>query len=456
MTPERLGSSFRDPSGFVFRHNNNVYRKVGKSFASEYDSLRSAGLFQSLIEKKLLLAFEEVTIDGATANDFHRTLHPEQLEFVSYPYEWCFGQLKDAALVTLDAMSAALEQGFVIKDATAFNIQFHKGLPILIDTLSFETYVEGEPWIAYRQFCRHFLAPLALMAYVDPRLISMFRIHLDGIPLDLAAKLLPSKAKLNFGLAAHIFMHANADGDQRKDAKSAAKVSKTALLALIDNLRRVVTGLDWKPGGTEWNDYYSDTNYTQSAAASKREVVKQLLQMAAGETCWDLGANNGEFSRIALDLGYQTIGWDIDHGAIEQAYRWSKQAKSTSFLPLVQDLANPSSSIGWNLDERDSITQRGPADVIMALALIHHLAIGNNVPLGMIAEFFAKLGKHLIIEFVPKEDSQVQRILVARKDIFDQYTQTDFEREFSAYFDLVEKRPVTEMSRSLYLYRRRD
>lgn len=456
MTPvARLGSSFRDPGGFVFRREGVVYRYVGLPYAQEYDRVQASGLFADLMSDGILLPFQEVEPGEEGA---HRVLLPEQLAFVSYPYEWCFGQLKDAALLTLRAMSRALEKGFVLKDATAFNVQFHRGSPVLIDTLSFETYVEGEPWIAYRQFCRHFLAPLALMAYVDPRLISLFRNDLDGIPLDLAAKLLPGKAKLNMGLAAHLFMHAKADAEPSKEGKSGAKVSRTALLALIDSLQRTISGLDWKPGGTPWGDYYADTNYTEVGQASKREIVREFLGQIPGkpETCWDLGANNGEFSRVALDLGLQTIGWDMDHAAVEQAYRWSRQSATEDFLPLVQDLANPSPPLGWSLDERDSLIKRGPADVLMALALVHHLAIGNNVPLGMIAEFLARLGRWLIIEFVPKEDSQVQRILVARRDVFDLYTQERFEAEFGRSFELVAKRPVAEMSRTMYLYRRRD
>lgn len=456
MAPaERLGSSFRDPSGFVFRRDGTVYRQVGSAYRDEYERLKHEGLFESLISKDVLLPFEEVGLDADTGN---QVLLPEQLSFVSYPYEWCFGQLKDAALLTLSAMKLAIEKGFVLKDATAFNIQFRQGKAILIDTLSFETYIEGEPWIAYRQFCQHFLAPLALMAYVDPRLISLLKVHLDGVPLDLTAKLLPSKAKLNLGLAAHLFMHAKADGDQKKVAREQARVSRTALLALIDNLQRTVSGLDWKPGGTEWNDYYSDTNYSQAGETSKKAIVREMLHLVSDQpgVCWDLGANNGEFSRIAVDLGYQTIGWDIDHGAIEQAHRWVKQTATANFLPLVQDLANPSQSLGWNLNERESIVERGSADVVLALALIHHLAIGNNVPLGMVAHFLSRVGRNLIIEFVPKDDSQVQRIMVARKDVFEKYTQADFEEEFARYFELVERRPVSEMSRTLYLYRRRD
>lgn len=312
--------------------------------------------------------------------------------------------------------------------------------------------------MAYRQFCRHFMAPLALMAYVDPRLGSMFRTCLDGIPLDLAAKLLPSKAKLNLGLTAHIFMHAKADGEPARQTKPGAKVSKTAMLALVDSLRRTISGLGWKPGGTPWGDYYADTNYTDKGQASKREILREFLHQIPGEpkTCWDMGANNGEFSQIALDLGLQTVGWDMDHSAVEQAYRWSRQSQAHDFLPLVQDLANPSPSLGWSLAERDSLIKRGPADVLFALALVHHLAIGNNVPLGMIAELLARLTRWLIIEFVPKKDSQVQRILVARRDVFDLYDQDHFEAEFGRCFELVARKPVSEMSRTMYLYRRRD
>lgn len=454
----RLGSSFRDPSGFVFQQGDHIYRKVAISYGPTFDALTASGLLARLVDRGLLVPFEVLEASHFGFEDARAVLAPERIQLVSYPYEWCFGQLKDAALATLDIQGEALSDGFVLKDASAFNVQFHRGKPVFIDTLSFEKYVEGEPWIAYRQFCQHFLAPLALMAYVDPRLVSLFRTNLDGIPLDLAAKMMPSRARLKLGISAHLLMHSRANQEQRGRLATERRVSKIALLALIDSLRKTVAGLDWVPQGTEWANYYSDTNYNSVAESSKREIVQAFLDGISEpiSTCWDLGANNGEYSRIAIKGGLRTVAWDIDHAAVEQAYRWSKREGSEFIQPLVQDLTNPTPSIGWNLNERDSLISRGPADVAMGLALIHHLAIGNNVPLDCIAEFLSRVCRWIIIEFVPKEDSQVQRMLVARQDIFGDYDLEGFESAFSTKFSIIKKQPVEDSMRTIFLLRRID
>ena len=379
------------------------------------------------------------------------------IPFISYPYEWSFSQLKDAALLTLEIMRIALGKGMALKDASAYNVQFLGCRPIFIDTLSFEPYQEGQPWVAYKQFCQHFLAPLALMAHVDVRLASLQITNLDGIPLDLASSLLPGKTKFQPGLLAHIHMHAKAQSNSGNSSDRKVSLSKMSLLALIDNLKGTVNGLHWKPTGTEWADYYSDTNYSKESFATKGSLVADFLSQIpdTAKTCWDLGANNGEFSRLAVQHGLQTIAWDIDPAAVEQAYLEGKKSGQNSLLPLVQDLRNPSTNLGWASHERDSLISRGPADVLLALALVHHLAIGNNVPLPMIAEFFAQIGHWLIIEFVPKEDSQVQRMLVARKDIFSSYDLNGFESAFAPHFETVVKTPIEGTSRTLYLFRRK-
>jgi hypothetical protein len=385
--------------------------------------------------------------DGAVA-----VLRPERLPTVSYAYEWSFGQLKDAALLTLEIMRRAMAKGMVIKDASVFNVQFSRGRPVLIDTLSFEKYVEGEPWIAYRQFCEHFLAPLALMALVDVRLRELLRSHIDGVPLDLAARLLPGSSRLNTGLTAHVHLHAKAIRGSGASTGT-AKVSRTGLLALVDSLRKTVTGLHWEPTGTTWADYYDNTNYSVDSMDEKKRLVAEFLDRVSPvpKTCWDLGANDGEFSLIAARRGIPTVAWDFDPAAVELAYRRVRADREEHLLPLVQNLTNPSPSLGWASEERGSFASRGPADVAFALALVHHLAIGNNVPLPRVAQFFASIAHWLIVEFVPKEDSQVQRMLSGRRDVFDHYSQGGFERAFGESFRTVDKQKIPGTERTLYL-----
>ncbi len=452
-----LAASFRDPSGFLFRYEGKLYRQINKVYAADYLLLNESGLYDRLVEKGLLIPHTEAHEELAQTGDAHCIIQPELVPFISYPYEWSFSQLKDAALATLRIQKIALKKGMTLKDASAYNIQFHKGKPVLIDTLSFTTYEEGQPWVAYRQFCQHFLAPLALMALRDVRLGSLLRTGIDGIPLDLAASLLPMRTKLNPGLLMHLHAHSASQKkheDERKSAKG-TKVSKQALLGIIDSLRGAVRKLEWKPAGTEWGAYYSDTNYSDQSLALKRELVKKLLNQTDATSAWDLGANNGFFSRVASEKGLPTVAFDIDPTAVEMNWREVKEKGEQDILPLLMDLTNPSPDLGWDHAERTSFLGRGPADIVFALALIHHLSISNNVPLPLLASFFARAGRWLIIEFVPKTDSQVKRLLATREDVFPNYTKEGFEAAFGEVFEIAAAEAIEGSERTLYLMKRK-
>ncbi len=453
----RLPSSFRDPSGFVFEKDGVLYRQIQAEADNDLKLLIESGLQGELVQAGLVVPFEQVDVSLAAEPGAAMVIQPQRVPFISYPYEWSFGQLKAAALATLEIARRSLEKGMILKDASAYNIQFVGHRPVLIDTLSFEPYQEGSPWNAYKQFCQHFLAPLALMALCDIRLGSLLETHIDGIDVDLASGLLPGKTKFSPGLLTHIHLHAKAAMGTAAGTDRKANLSKLSLFALLDNLKGTINGLNWNPTGTEWGDYYDNTNYSEASLQKKRELVGQCLDRVreSSRTCWDLGANNGEFSRLAVERGLFTIAWDIDPAAVEQAYRYVDKQKSELLLPLKQDLRNPSPSLGWHLRERYSLIQRGPADVVLALALVHHIAIGNNTPLGKIAEFLADVSRQVIIEFVPKEDSQVQRMLVARKDIFAEYDEAGFESAFATKFETVAKLPIEGTHRTLYLFARR-
>ena len=458
---QRLGASFRDPSGFLFSRQGVLYRQVNQPYKEHYDALTGSKLYARLVYAGLLIPHEEVGIPPDEPALAYKVIQPEPLRFISYPYEWSFSQLKDAALATLAIQKLALESGMVLKDASAYNMQFHHGKPVLIDTLSFEIYREGDPWVAYRQFCQHFLAPLALMAHRDVRLSQLLRVYIDGIPLDLAARLLPRRTRYGLGLASHIHLHAAA---QKRYAdrpvvktQTTRKMSKLSFMGLMDSLDGTTRKLSWRPSGTEWGDYYtaSSSHYSAYAFAHKKQVVKQFLERIRPASVWDLGANTGEFSQQASGMGCDTVAFDIDPAAVEQNYLQVKKNKETWMLPLVMDFTNPSPSLGWNNQERHSLFERAPADALLALALIHHLAISNNVPLPLLAEYFRDLGHWLIVEWVPKGDSQVQKLLASRQDIFSGYHQEGFEAAFGAYFTIHEKVPVQESPRILYLMERK-
>ena len=449
----KLSASFRDPSGFLFYRDGVLYRQVNHKYEQEYARLRESGLYDKLVKAGLVIPHVEVDQAPAEPDLVHKVIQPERVPFISYPYEWSFSQLKDAALATLSIQRRALKVGMSLKDASAYNIQFVRGKPTLIDTLSFEIYKEGQPWVAYRQFCQHFLAPLALMALRDIRLNQLMRVYIDGVPLDLASGLLPSKTRFNFGLLTHIHLHASAQkrysGEEVKSR--AGTMSKQAMTGLIDSLDSTVRKLDWKPGGTEWGNYYDITNYSDAAFEHKKQLVREWWAKIMPSLVWDLGANNGVFSRLAGEGGAFVVSSDMDPTAVEQNYRQVKAEKTENILPLLLDLTNPSPAIGWSNEERDSFEGRGPADMILALALIHHLAISNNVPLLQVADFFASIGKWLVMEFVPKSDSQVQKLLLSREDIFPNYTREGFENAFQQKFTIVEAVNLRESERVLYL-----
>ena len=455
MNESRIAASFRDPSGFVFQRNGEIFRQVNLSYKDEYDLLIGSGLYENLVNDNLLIAHRETEEDPPEPSLAYKIVRPEQITTISYPYEWCFSQLQDAARLTLRIQKRAMARGMSLKDCSAYNIQFRDGRPILIDSLSFEKYDEGAPWVAYRQFCQHFLAPLALMAYTDARLNQLMRVFIDGLPLDLTSRLLPWRSRAVIPLLVHIHLHAAA---QRRYAGAAVaqsgrgrSMSKTALLGLIDDLRRMVLRLRWKTVSIGWADYYETHAYSPIALDAKQRLVDEFIESVGPGSVWDLGANTGRFSRLASQRGIPTIAFDLDPASVELNYLECRSKGEPQLLPLVIDLNNPSPGLGWNNQERSSLIDRGPADMALALALIHHLAISNNVPLEDLALFFSRLCRWLVIEFVPKDDPQVARLLLNRKDIFSGYTVEAFERAFSARFSLNRIEALPESGRRMYL-----
>ncbi len=454
----KVSGSFRDPSGFVFHRRGSIYRQINQSYKDNYDHLINSGLYERLVDSELLVLHEEVNTDNVVSDNAYKVIKPEPIPFVSYPYEWCFSQLKLAALTTLNIQKIALHHEMILKDSSAYNIQFKKSRPILIDSLSFNKYQPGQPWFAYKQFCEHFMGPLALMSYKDIRLNQLLRIYIDGIPLDLASKILPIQTLFRPSILIHIHIHSKCQNyfAGKTVKRNRRNISRTSLFGLVDNLESAIKKLNWKPIKTEWSGYYEDNNYSPESFQNKQELVSLLMDKITSKTVWDLGANVGIFSRIASRRGIQTICFDIDPCAVEKNYLKCIRDQENNILPLVLDLTNPSPSIGWENKERMTVWERGPADVILALALIHHMAISNNLPFTKIASLLSNICKWLIIEFIPKTDLQVQRLLSTRHDIFGSYRRTIFEKTFMHYFTIEQCEKIKCSERTLYLMRRRS
>ncbi len=452
----RNGASYRDPSGFVFHRQGRVYRQVNSVYSGEYDHLLSSGLYDDLTDSGLLVRHEEVDLEFAAEPGAYRVLAPEELPFISYPHEWCFGQLKDAALLTLDVQSRALDRGMILKDASAFNVQFRDGRPVFIDTLSLASYRKGQPWVAYRQFCEHFLAPLALISRVDARLGRLQHPFLDGIPLELASRMLPVRTRFRPSLLLHLHLHARSivrfGRREIRGSRWDRPIARKSTVGLVRSLREAVESLAWNPAKTEWADYDSDLDSTDEYRQAKENFVRLVLQEVRPATVWDLGANTGRFSRLAARAGARVIAMDSDPGAVELHYRRLRTEGGLTVDPLLVDLLNPTPDSGWAYDEVRSLERRGPADLVMALALVHHLAIGRNVPLGHIADWLSRIARTLIVEFVPKDDRQAQKLLVSREDVFSTYDRARFEEAFCGSFELARTADSPCGKRVLYFF----
>lgn len=454
-------SSFRDPAGFIFTRDGEIFRQVNADYQPHYERLMRSGLYDQLVAKGWLIAHQE----EPAPPDVFRVIKPERIVQISYPYEWSFSQFKAAALLTLEVQELALTYGMTLKDASAFNIQFRGCVPVFIDTLSFECLDESKPWVAYRQYCEHFLAPIALMHRIDPRLRKLLLGFIDGIPLEVASRALPLRSWLTYSTLVHIHIHSQS---QRRHAnttsatpRSQPVMSKQLLAALIQSLRKAIEGCQTPLQKSEWGDYYAETNYSDAAMKSKEEIVTQWLNThwQPGQTIHDLGANTGRFSRLsAASTDASVVSYDVDELAVERNFLKLREESDYQqrILPLVLDLTNPSPSLGWAHTERDGFMERCCGGFTLALALVHHLAISNNTPFSKIAEFFAEVSETLLIEFVPKADSQVQRLLATREDVFPHYNQEAFEQSFSKFFRLQQSAPVEGSKRTLYLWTRRD
>ena len=452
-------ASFRDPSGYMFYDGDILRRVINPIYFKQYNSLKENGVFDALMEKGLLISHEETVVSEEKI-----VLTPEQIPFITNPYEWSFEQYKHAALLTLQIQKYALSKGFILKDASAYNVTFHNGKAVFIDTLSFDFYEEDMPWRAYKQFITHFLGPLVLAKYHGADIFKLMQSNIDGIPVKLISSLLPGKTKLNPTLYTNIHLLAKLESKHSDDYKAetkVAKLSKKAHTNILESLFNFIRKLELKEE-TEWGDYYDKTNYDTAAFQAKKELIKNWVTPLKPQRMIDVGGNDGTFARTVLQAVPHIIVTDIDSNAVAHNYKQARVNNETNMLAFVCDVLQPAPGVGFNNTERDSLLERlknYAPDVTMALALIHHITLSGNVPFEKSAEFFAKFSKYLVIEFPTREDSWVESLLVRKREFinhFDFYNKTEFEKGYLGYFNLEKEEIVPGTKRVLYLLKNKN
>lgn len=458
--------SFRDPAGRIYRTPRGVFRTVSPDAWPAVEKLDTSGALQKLVDGEKLwpariLPDTEIPSELTTIaqESKARVLEHPVLPFISYPYEWPFALLKRAALLHLDLQLEALEHGFTLIDGTAYNVQFIGVKPVFIDTLSLVAYEDGDYWLGYRQFCEQFLNPLLLMAKLGISYHPWFRGNLEGIGIEETARLLPWHKSLSPGILSHVVLHARLTASARKASpdtvggRSQAKLKKVGLIGLLGGLRRMIAGLN--PAGltaTQWRDYEKNNSYDAAETAAKHEFVGTFLKGSHTPVLWDMGCNAGAYSELALDAGVESvIGFDFDLGALEAAVSRADE-KKLNLLPLHLDATNPSPSQGWRQRERTGLQERKNANAVLALAFLHHLVIGKNIPLPDAVDWLLSLAPAGVIEFVPKEDSMVRQMLAQRKDIFPDYDVTTFRNILSSRASIGKETVVSESGRTLFGY----
>ncbi len=451
--------SFRDPDTRVFYYNGAVFRCLTARGLEDWERLATTDFHARLMADRRLIPtrlVSDIKSLPPLASRWVAVLEHERVPVVSYPYEWSFGMLKDAALLQLDVTRAALDEEMTLKDATSFNVQWRGAHPTFIDIGSFTAYVAGEPWAGYRQFCETFLYPLLLQAYRNVPFQPWLRGSLDGITAEHCRALLSGRHLLRRGVLAHVYLQAQAQaryedtaGDVRQELR-AAGFGAALIKHNIDRLRRTVERLSWEPGRSTWSEYQREHSYDDADLQRKAGFVERILAARRWPLVWDLGCNTGRYSRLAAKHADYVLALDADHLVVERLYRALDADGPANVLPLLADIANPSPGLGWRGRERLLLGDRGAPALILCLALMHHLVIGRNIPLDDFVDWLAQFGAEVILEFVGRSDPMVERLLRNRRDQEFDYSEASVRAVLERHFSAVSRETLASGTRTLY------
>jgi SAM-dependent methyltransferase len=449
--------SFRDPESRVFHSGGQVFRALSADGLADFEALDSSGL----LDDRRIVATERCDdsppAGGMLPKDVAGVLRHARIPFVSYPFEWTFSMLKDAALLQLDLLLVALDHGLVLKDSSPYNVQFQGARPVFIDVGGFERLREGELWVGYRQFCMLYLYPLLLQATKGVSFQPWLRGSIDGITATQMRGVMSLRDRFRRGVAINVFLHARLErrdtgsGADMRRAVARAGAEKELIRANARKMRRLVERLTWAPPSGVWLSYREVNSYADRDSLRKDEFVREVATSREWELAWDLGCNTGRHSRIAAKGARHVVALDGDEGSVDLLYRELREARDETILPLTVNLADPSPSLGWRGRERGTLLERGRPDLVLALALVHHLAIGTNVPIREIVGWLAELGGALVVEFPTREDPMVRKLLARKREgLHPDYERDVFERCLQDAFDVRRSEELGSGTRVLY------
>ena len=468
MTTAEPGS-FRDRDSRVIVSDDAIYRALSPEGTEDWLALAGSPLLEQLTSTGQLIGSREVesSVLGESGEllptGVERVLEHDRVPFVSYPYEWTFSMLQDAAKLQLDLGIAAIGEGLNLKDATPYNVQYLGARPTFIDVGSFEKITAGEPWIAYRQFCMLYLYPLLFQAHKDIPFHPWLRGSIDGIqPID-AIKVFSLPDRLRRGVFLHTSLHARLDRRANRSGPGSAEQNRTTrqvkpsqLQAQLQSMRRLVSKLKWKAGETSWSGYRQSNTYSDDDDRRKQAFVAEVAANEKPALTWDMGCNDGAYSRIAAESSAKVVAFDFDHATVEALYRSLREEGNTRILPLVSNLADPSPALGWRGLERKTLVDRGAPDLMLALALIHHVSISANIPIADFLQWARDLDTTLVIEFPKRTDPMVRALLANKHDGANpDYEEGNFERELERRFKVERREELPSGDRILFLARPR-
>ncbi len=458
-TAEVNPGSFRDRDGRVYHFQQRIFRGLSDAALENFRQLQEKPFYLKLVESGKVIGTRELAVEDNPLPDDVKAqwagfLEHDPVAVVSYPYEWTFSMLKAAASLQLHLVERAVSNGYTLKDATPYNIQFVNRKAVFIDIPSFEPLPKGEPWSGYRQFCEMFLFPLFLQAYKGCNFQPFMRAGINGVDVQAASALFGFRDRFRKGVLSHVWLQSKLDrryGGSSENVRSnlkSAGFNHELILVNVRKLQKLIKKLEWEAVGSEWGDYTEFHNYSDDDHVRKEDFIRDAIVNEKPRTVWDIGCNTGQFSRIAAAECSQVVSMDIDHVAVEHLFL--NPETPGNILPLVQNIADPSPNWGWRNRERSDLQTRSQPDLVLCLALIHHVVITANIPLAEFIDWLATLTDKLVIEYVSRKDDKVETLLRNKEDKYKDYSRESLEANLKRHFEIRLQQEVNNGDRTLY------